>query len=73
MNTFEGFAELGIGELIKGVEIGADGSGEEDWILRDDGETHTQIVEFDGRDIDSINDNTAFSCFKESEKRKRQC
>lgn len=38
MNTFEGFTELNIGELAEGVEVGADCAGEEDGILRDDGE-----------------------------------
>jgi hypothetical protein len=73
VDTFEGFAELDIGELIEGVEVRADCAGEKDRILRDDRKTGTQVLEFDGRDIDSIDNNTAFSGFKESEKRERQC
>ena len=44
VDTLEGFTELGVGELVEGVEVGADGAGEEDGVLGDDGETGAQVM-----------------------------
>lgn len=33
----QGGAELGVCVFVEGIEVGAHGAGEEDWILRDDG------------------------------------
>lgn len=37
MHAHEGFAELVVAEFAEGVEIGADGAGEEYGVLGDDG------------------------------------
>lgn len=67
MYALEGFAELDIGELVEGVEIGADSTREEDWVLGDDGESSTEIMELDSGDINPIDDDTTFSGFEEAE------
>jgi hypothetical protein len=68
MDALEGFAELLVGEFVEGVEVGADGAGEEDGVLRDDGEAGAEVVEFDGGDVDAVDDDTACSGFEEAEK-----
>lgn len=72
MDTLKSFPELNVGKLVEWVEVRADCAGEEDWVLRNDGQAGAQVMKFDSRDVDSIDDNTAFSGFEESEERERQ-
>ncbi len=46
--------ELEVGVFVEGVEVGADRASEEGGVLRDDGQTGSQVVESDGGDVDAI-------------------
>lgn len=59
MGSHQGFLEFIIGELVKGVEIRTDGAREEERILRNDGQTRTQVGELDLGNVNAVNRNTA--------------
>lgn len=44
---------------IEGVQVHSQGAGKEDRVLRDDGDPGAQLVEADGRYIDTIDKNLA--------------
>lgn len=67
MYTLEGFAKLDVRKFVKGVEIGADCPRKEDGILWNDGQAGAEVVELDGRDVNSIDGNASFSGFEEAE------
>ncbi len=54
--------------FVEGVEIGANGSGEKDGVLGDDGEATAEIGEFDGGDVDSVDQDSAGAGGEEAEK-----
>ena len=67
MNTFEGVAELGIGVLVEGIEVRADGAGEENRVLGDDGKTAAEVVEVDLGDVDAVDEDLTFAGGEEAE------
>lgn len=67
MAACECFSDLVVRELVKGVEICADGAGEKDGILWDDCEARAKVVEADGGDVDAVDADATLSGFKESE------
>ncbi len=67
MHALEGVAEGGVGLVVEGVEVGADGAGEEDGILWDDGEAGAEVVELDLGDVDAVDVDAAGARFEEAE------
>ena len=55
MHTLEGVVEFGVGVLVKGVQIRADGAGEKDRVLRYDCDAASEVVEADLRHVDAVN------------------
>lgn len=47
VHALEAVAQFGVGVSLKGIEVGPHGAGEEDRVLRDDGESAAQIVQLD--------------------------
>jgi hypothetical protein len=64
--------ELGVGVVVEWIEVGADGSREQDRILRDDGKARAQIVELDGGDVDAVDVDASGASLQEAEERERQ-
>lgn len=67
MDALEDFFDLVVGEVGEGVEIRADCAREENWVLRNDRETGSQVMELYRRDVDPIDKDPSFSCFEEAE------
>lgn len=51
--------KLGVAELAKWVEVASDGAAEELRVLRDDGDRASQIVQTQGRDVESVDPDTS--------------
>ena len=55
MHALEGVVEFGVGVLVKGVQVRADGAGEKDRVLRYDCDAASEVVEADFRHVDAVN------------------
>ena len=71
-HALERVAEFGVGAPAEGVEVGAEGAGEEDGILRDEGEAGAQLAQLDLGQVDPVQDDPALSRLEEAEEREDQ-
>ncbi len=72
VDALEGVAELDIGVLVESVEVAADGAGEQDGVLRDDGQSAAEIVQFHRRDVEAVDADGARARFEEAEEGERE-
>lgn len=67
MDAVERVAQGGVGVVVEGVEVGADGAREEDGVLRDDGEARAQVVQVDLGNVLPVDVDAAGAGFDEAE------
>mmetsp|Transcript_38462 Transcript_38462/g.115331 ORF Transcript_38462/g.115331 Transcript_38462/m.115331 type:complete len:259 (-) Transcript_38462:4107-4883(-) len=68
----EDFVQTFVGVLVEGVEVRADRAGEEDGILRDDGDLLPQLLETEGADIDIVDGDGATGELYDSQQRNHE-
>ena len=64
--------ELRIIVAVQRIEVGPQGAREEHWVLGEDGESGTQLVQAEGGHVHAIDFYAAIGGFDQSEERKRQ-
>ncbi|GKT64743.1 LOW QUALITY PROTEIN: hypothetical protein ColTof3_12082 [Colletotrichum tofieldiae] len=67
VHALQGVAEVGVGLVVERVEVGAHGAGEEDGVLRDDGEAGAQLVELDLGDVEAVDVDASRAGLEEAE------
>ncbi|GKT41748.1 uncharacterized protein ColSpa_01929 [Colletotrichum spaethianum] len=67
VHALQRVAEIGVGLVVKGVKVGAHGAGEEDGVLRDDGEAGAQLVELDLGDVEAVDVDASRAGLEEAE------
>jgi hypothetical protein len=58
VHSFETVTEFAVGVVVEGVEVGADGTREEDGVLGNDGQSRPEIVKLNLGNVQTIDMNT---------------
>lgn len=69
MRMFQRPPDLIVCEGVERVQVGPEWSGEQNGVLRDDGDAGTQRVQTQGGDVNPINEDLAAECLHNSVKR----